>query len=180
MVSAGSEALGGLPDWGALLADAVGALDPGSLESESARWSAPPVIEPEPAPPVPAPPPVPAGPVQGGTVPEPAPPVLEADGSLTLDTGSGVLSVADVDGDGHLDAALPIDPSATGSLDAGAVGVGSAAVGSAAAGSVGGGSVGGGSVGVGSVGGGSVGVGSVGAGSVGGGSVAAGSLGLGS
>lgn len=163
-VAAGSEALGSMPDWGTLLADAVGALDHGSLESESARWSAPPVIEPEPAPragdtvgnapspvPEPAPGPVPPNPVQGGTVPEPAPPVFEADGSLTVDTGSGLLSVADVDGDGHLDSALPVVPVLPqGSLEVGAIDAGALGVGSAAAGSVVGGSVAAGSIGVGS------------------------------
>lgn len=147
--AAGSDAPGSMPDWGTLLAEAVGALDHGPFGSESARWSAPPVIEPEPAPPAgeprghaPPPEPDPApqrehqSPVQGGTLPEPAPPVLEADGSLTVDTGSGLLSVADVDGDGHLDSALPVAPlPPTGAPDPGAVGGGSVAAGTPGVGS---------------------------------------------
>ena len=219
-VPAGSAELGPLPDWGALLADAVGALEAGSADiaagvhgavgSESARWTTPPVVEPAPAapgpdpvgqapqpvpgtppvpgtqpapaaPPMPDTPPAPAAgpPVQGGTLPEPPPPEIGADGSLRVDTGSGLLAVTDSDGDGHLDAALPIDPATIGSMDAGALGPGSAAAGSAAAGSAAAGAAAG-SAGAGSVAGGSIGGGSVGGGSVAGGSMVAGWLGAGS
>ena len=191
-LAAGSEALGSLPDWGSLLDEAVGALEAGS--AEAARWTAPPVAEPDPVPP-PTYPEKP-GPVQGGTAPEPAPPVVEDDGSISVDTDDGWLSLADLNGDGLLDAALPFEPphidlgsahgAANGSVDVGvidaeAVGIGSAAAGSAAAGSAAAGSAGagsaaGGSAGAGSISSGSLGAGSVGAGSAGGGSVAGGSV----
>ena len=185
-LAAGSEALGSLPDWGSLLDEAVGALEAGS--AEAARWTAPPVAEPDPVPP-PTYPEKP-GPVQGGTGPEPAPPVVEDDGTISVDTDDGWLSLADLNGDGLLDAALPFEPphidlgsahgAANGSVAAGSAAAGSAGAGSAAGGSAGAGSISSGSLGAGSVGAGSAGGGSVAGGSVAGGSVAGGSLGAGS
>ena len=103
----------------------------------------------------------PPPPVQGGTVAEPAAPVVEEDGSITVDTGGGWLSVADVDGNGRLDTALPFEPprielphfeppdielphvelphvdagSVAGSVDVGVIDAGALGAGSAAAGS---------------------------------------------